>query len=33
MGVRTVRVFRRLPDAERWLNVLSSARHFGAGSL
>lgn len=30
IGVRTIRVFRRLPDAERWLNILSAARHFGA---
>jgi hypothetical protein len=33
IGVRTIRVFRRLADAESWLAVLASARHFGAGSI
>ena len=28
IGVRVIRVFRRLDDAERWLDIVSSARHF-----
>lgn len=27
-GVRVIRVFRRLPDAKRWLEIVSAARHF-----
>ena len=29
IGIRTVRVFRALEDAERWLAIVSAARHFG----
>ncbi len=28
-GVRVIRVFRRQADAERWLQIVSAARHFG----
>ncbi len=28
IGVRLVRVFRERPDAERWLEAVSAARHF-----
>jgi hypothetical protein len=28
LGVRTIRVFRRLPDAERWLEIVSAARNL-----
>jgi hypothetical protein len=28
-GVRVIRAFRQLPDAERWLGILSAARYFG----
>ena len=27
-GVRVIRAFRQVPDAERWLQIVSSARHF-----
>ena len=27
-GVRTIRVFRQLPDAERWLDIVSAARNL-----
>lgn len=29
IGVRVIRVFRQLPDAERWLEIVSATRHFG----
>ena len=29
IGVRVIRAFRQLPDAERWLEIVSAARHFG----
>jgi hypothetical protein len=29
VGVRVIRVFRHLPDAERWLEIVSAARHYG----
>ncbi len=28
IGVRVIRAFRYLPDAERWLDILSAARYF-----
>ena len=28
LGVRTIRVFRQLPDAERWLEIVSAARNL-----
>jgi hypothetical protein len=27
-GVRVIRAFRQLPDAERWLEIVSAARHY-----
>jgi hypothetical protein len=27
-GVRVIRAFRELPEAERWLEILSATRHF-----
>jgi hypothetical protein len=27
-GVRVIRVFRQRADAERWLDIVSAARHF-----
>jgi hypothetical protein len=27
-GVKVIRAFRRLADAERWLEIVSAARHF-----
>ena len=29
LGVRVIRVFRQLPDAERWLEIVSAARELG----
>ncbi len=29
IGVRVIRVFRQLADAEKWLQIVSAARHFG----
>lgn len=29
IGIRVIRAFRQLPDAERWLEIVSAARHFG----
>jgi hypothetical protein len=29
LGIRLIRVFRQLPDAEHWLTIVSDARHFG----
>ena len=28
IGVRVIRAFRQLPDAERWLDLLSATRYF-----
>ena len=28
IGVRVIRVFRQRADAERWLDIMSAARHF-----
>jgi hypothetical protein len=28
IGVRTIRAFRQLPDAERWLGIVSDAREL-----
>lgn len=28
IGVRVIRAFRQLADAERWLQIVSAARHF-----
>jgi hypothetical protein len=28
-GIRVIRVFRQLPDAERWLEIVSAARDLG----
>jgi hypothetical protein len=29
VGVRVIRVFRQLADADRWLDIVSAARHYG----
>jgi len=28
LGIRLIRVFRQVPDAERWLEAVTAARHF-----
>jgi hypothetical protein len=28
LGIRLIRVFRQVPDAESWLEAVTAARHF-----